>query len=514
MCRPCLYTLASLLCTCGAIATTSAAQSQPNLDEGMLLAVGHTNAAYLAPLSSLVVTRVDMGRFRAAAIQRHGRVVTWDYTGQPLEPFAEPCADIAVGEQHVLGLTMQGEVHTWCANAWACAQWDLTCVPNNLPTCTAVTAGGGHSMVLTHDGQVHAWGRNSSGQCNVPSNLLRITAIAAGEEHSLVLDNQGVVHGFGADNFGQSSLSIGGVTAIAAGAWHSLALLADGTVVAYGRNDDGQASVPTNLGPCVAIAAGERHSVALRADGTVVAWGGNHVGQATMPNGLLGCTHLAAGAVTTLLVTRDCDADGVDDYTESAGRMLDCNQNSTPDHCDVLHGLAQDLNHDLRPDDCELTGRVVCAGDPGRCPCGAQVEATRTTHGCPNSYSPQGARLSSYGFSSITCDEVLLEADSMPPWSSVVYYQGTLPVAGGLGLPFGDGLRCVSGSIVWLGRTQNQYGRSVWPPSGTNLSTLGHIAQQGLGVRYYQAWYRDPAPSYCSAMRHNFTNAITLNWVP
>ena len=514
MCRPRLYTLATILCTCGALEAVGHAQSGFTQDEGMLLARGHTNAAYLAPLSSLVVTRVDMGRFRAAAVQRHGRVVTWDYTGQAVEPFGEPCTDIAVGEQHVLGLTVQGEVRTWCANSWACAQWDLSAVPASLPECVAIAAGGGHSLALTHDGEVRAWGRNGAGQCTVPANLPRITAIAAGEDHSLVLDHQGVVHGFGADNYGQSSLSVGGVTTIAAGSWHSLALLYDGTVIAWGRNDEGQANVPLNLGPCVAIAAGERHSVALRANGTVAAWGGNHLGQTNLPAGLLSCTHIAAGAVTTLIVTRDCDADGVDDYTASAGRMLDCNLTSTPDHCDVLHGMAQDLNHDLRPDECELTGRVLCTADAQRCPCGAPAGEGANTHGCPNSHAAQGARLTSYGFSSLTCDEVQLLGDFMPPWSSVVYYQGTLPVAGGLGLPFGDGLRCVSGSIVWLGRTQNQYGRSVWPPSGTNLSTLGHIAQHGLGLRYYQAWYRDPAPTYCSAMRHNFTNALALNWVP
>ena len=31
-------------------------------------------------------------------------------------------------------------------------------------------------------------------------------------------------------------------------------------------------------------------------------------------------------------------------------------------------------------------------------------------------------------------------------------------------------------------------------------------------IRYYQAWYRDPAPSYCNAATYNLSNGVRVVW--
>lgn len=477
---------------------------------GMLVSSGYQGPGYIRPLPRLRVQSVAAKRFRGALVETGGEVAVWDCTGVVVRPFEGAHSAVAVGEQHVLGLRTDGLVEAWCANPVCCAAWGNVDVPADLGRCLAVAAGYGHSIALRIDGTVRTWGLDDRGQCCVPPGLLPVLAVSAGEAHTLVLQANHEVRGFGDDTWGQSSYSPGGVIAIACGAWHNLALLADGTVVAWGRNDRGQCSVPRDLGNCVAVAAGEGHSVALRSDGTLRAWGDDSLGQCTIAAGLGRCTRIAAGSITTLCVARDCDGDGLDDFDDGGTPAADCDEDGVPDRCDTARGVDQDLNHDGRPDECEQQGVVLCTGDGGRCPCGAGAADA----GCPNSRNPGGARLWSYGFSSISCDESVLHGEGMPEHATVVWYQGTNHVASGLGLPFGDGLRCVSGSIIWLGRTFNQFGSSSCPPLETNLSTLGRVAEQGCGPRWYQAWYRDPAPDWCTPMRHNFTNALLLNWVP
>ena len=36
----------------------------------------------------------------------------------------------------------------------------------------------------------------------------------------------------------------------------------------------------------------------------------------------------------------------------------------------------------------------------------------------------------------------------------------------------------------------------------------------GLVTRYYQGWYRDAAPSFCTTNRYNLTNGVAVVWLP
>ncbi|MEY2747336.1 MAG: hypothetical protein RL112_2378 [Planctomycetota bacterium] len=498
-------------CLLAFLATLLASAARAQSPSGMLASAGLGGGAYIAPLDTLLVRSVDAWRYRSAAIAADGGTLVWDHTGLALRPFgATRHSDVAVGEQHVLALRLDGSLELWCANSYACAQWGVA-PPTDLGPVVQVEAGYGHSVVLQADGRARAWGLDDHGQCRVPDSPTPVVAIAAGGAHTLLLHANHELVGFGDDTFGQCSLNSGGVAAIAAGAWHSLAVRVDGSVLAWGRNDDGQCNVPSDLGPCVAVAAGERHSVALRADGTVRAWGWNGHGQSTLPAGVKQCIAIAAGAVDTLYATRDCDGDEVDDAVQlEAGRWQDCDGDLALDACAVRLGVRADINGDLRPDSCEEASRPLCFGDEAACPCGGGAPGS----GCPSSSVPEGARLSSTGFSSVQADELLLRVDGLPRATSLGFYQGTTAMAGGMGVAWGDGVRCVTGSILWLGRARTQTGACEWPPSGSNLSTNGRIAEEGLGARYYQVWYRDADPAYCTPHRHNFSNALRVEWVP
>ena len=492
-------------------AAVSRAQGQAPMPAGMLASAGLGGGSHVAPLDTLLVQAVDAWRYRSAAIAADGGTMVWDHTGLALRPFgATRHTDVAVGEQHVLALRLDGSLDHWCANAYACAQWGVA-PPPDLGPVVQVEAGYGHSVALQADGRVRAWGLDDHGQCQVPAVPAAVVAIAAGGAHTLLLLSNHDVVGFGDDTHGQCALNAGGVAAIAAGMHHSLAVRFDGSVLAWGRNDDGQCNVPEDLGPCVAVAAGERHSVALRADGTVRAWGWNGHGQASVPTTVRRCIAIAAGAVDTLYVTRDCDGDEVDDAVQlESGREQDCDGDLVLDACAVRLGVRADINGDLRPDACEERSRALCFGDSGACPCGVGAPGS----GCPNSSVAAGARLSSTGFSSVLADELLLRVEGLPRATSLGFYQGTAAMAGGAGVAWGDGVRCVTGSILWLGRVRTQTGVCAWPPSGLNMSTNGRIAAEGLGVRYYQVWYRDADPAYCTPHRHNFSNALRVEWVP
>ena len=78
---------------------------------------------------------------------------------------------------------------------------------------------------------------------------------------------------------------------------------------------------------------------------------------------------------------------------------------------------------------------------------------------------------------------------------------------------FGDGLRCVAGTVVRIAPKWNVVGASQYPDAGdAALSAKGLIGPDG-GVRYYQIWYRNAAV-FCTSSTFNLTNALQIIWVP
>lgn len=149
-----------------------------------------------------------------------------------------------------------------------------------------------------------------------------------------------------------------------------------------------------------------------------------------------------------------------------------------------------------------------CAGDGVTiaCPCGnhGQIPA-----GCANSVDARGGLLFGSGTPSLSADSLSLNADQLPQ-STALYFQGTLPSAGGFGVAFGDGHRCVAGVVVRLAISNHPTGSGAYPTTGApSVSVRGNVLAPG--TRYYQVWYRNAVP-YCTASTFNLTNGLCVSW--
>jgi predicted outer membrane repeat protein len=150
-----------------------------------------------------------------------------------------------------------------------------------------------------------------------------------------------------------------------------------------------------------------------------------------------------------------------------------------------------------------------CFGTAIGCPCSGAGGAGG--HGCPSSQHASGALLVATGTASISHPSVVLHGSDMTN-SFVLYFQGTTQLNGGLGFPFGDGLRCAGGTVVRLGFVQNVGGASSWPSSASAWQT-GHVALTAGATRNYQGWYRD-ASAFCTSSTFNLTNGVQILWCP
>jgi len=211
----------------------------------------------------------------------------------------------------------------------------------------------------------------------------------------------------------------------------------------------------------------------------------------------------------------DCDADNVGDACEISSGAPDCNANGIPDACDIASGTSTDWNANSIPDDCEVAGVPFCFGDGvgAACPCG---NSGTSGNGCANSLNANGGRLASTGVASVSGDTWLLTGTGIPNGPGL-YFQGVNTLGAGQGIAFGDGLRCVSGSVLRLGvvfasASSSTYPTGVTPPNSIPISVKGfNVAGD---ARNYQLWYRDSDPSFCSASTFNLTNAIFVAWHP
>jgi hypothetical protein len=163
----------------------------------------------------------------------------------------------------------------------------------------------------------------------------------------------------------------------------------------------------------------------------------------------------------------------------------------------------------------DLTGTAFCSADASAataCPCSNSGAIGR---GCDNSIFSGGAHLFAQG--TTTPDKVALSSTDMLPNVLSIFLQGDAGIAG---IVWGDGVRCTGGHLKRL------YVKSASPegiataPSGTDLSIKAQSALLGDTIapgstRYYQVYYRDPEPSFCSAPQgdtFNASNALAIGW--
>ncbi|MBI5361873.1 MAG: M36 family metallopeptidase [Planctomycetes bacterium] len=152
---------------------------------------------------------------------------------------------------------------------------------------------------------------------------------------------------------------------------------------------------------------------------------------------------------------------------------------------------------------------AFCAGDgtlATACPCGNNGTAGR---GCANSVNAAGAVLAASG--TTNPDTMVLTASGMPLTVSAIFLQGSTIASSGI--VFGDGVRCVDGTLVRLGTKTNVGGASQYPDVGDPLLSVRGGVTPGSGVsRAYQTYYRNSAAGFCPPETFNVTNGWALVW--
>ena len=195
--------------------------------------------------------------------------------------------------------------------------------------------------------------------------------------------------------------------------------------------------------------------------------------------------------------------------TMNATSFDDCNCNDVDDAEEIADGTSLDGNGNGVPDSCEGTvGDAVCFGDGtgAACPCG---NFGAGGHGCANSEQGVGAELAAYG--TTNPDEVALDATFLRTATLTVFFKSGVGLA--VPAPYGDGLRCIGGSMKRFGAQVGVNGTATFPgSSGTTLSAAGGNVPGSGQVAYYQALYRDGAAAYCPPGLVNATNAVRIVW--
>jgi len=148
------------------------------------------------------------------------------------------------------------------------------------------------------------------------------------------------------------------------------------------------------------------------------------------------------------------------------------------------------------------------------CPCANP--ASGAGKGCDNSSTTGGASLSATGSASLLADTLVFTTAGEKPTATSIVLQGTATSA--TGVVFGQGIRCVAGSLKRL-YVKNASGGSITAPAGADptvsarSSALGDPLSAGL-TRYYAVYYRDPIVlgGCAAASTFNITQSGSVAW--
>jgi hypothetical protein len=155
-------------------------------------------------------------------------------------------------------------------------------------------------------------------------------------------------------------------------------------------------------------------------------------------------------------------------------------------------------------------GFGYCFGDGTglACPCG---NTGIKGHGCGNTAFAAGGLLTGTGVASVSADSVVLHGSALTS-ATCLYFQGTAVT----GVMFGDGLSCAGGpgSIRLGSKHATTTGTSFFPDVGDPKISVKGLIPPGGGTRYYQMWYRDSSPVFCTPSTFNLTNGYAVVWTP
>jgi hypothetical protein len=212
----------------------------------------------------------------------------------------------------------------------------------------------------------------------------------------------------------------------------------------------------------------------------------------------------------------DCEGNGIGDACEIAAGAPDCNFNGVPDTCDIADQTSVDMDMNGIPDECEQgTGIPYCFGDgttSTACPC---TNVGQPGRGCENSATTGGALLSALG--TTVPDTLVLVSSGELPNALSIFLQGDASNANGV--VFGDGVRCVTGTLKRIGVHNAVAGTAMYPlPGDLSISArsalLGDPIPSGA-TRYYQTYYRDPVLTFCPnppGNNFNVGNGRQIQW--
>ncbi|CAG8854203.1 39201_t:CDS:1, partial [Gigaspora margarita] len=179
-------------------------------------------------------------------------------------------ADITVGENHILVLTINGYLYTFgCMDSYQPRRRISIHKPNSLMLTPVkissrirkIFARENHSFAIDENGMIYAWGQNVDGQCGIESpnpiitpikleffkNSIRVKQISAELHHMLVLLENGEVYSFGSTEYGQLGIGV--------------------------SEENRKSPVQINLNNCKLIATGDYHSMAVNNENQVYTWG-------------------------------------------------------------------------------------------------------------------------------------------------------------------------------------------------------------------------------------------------
>jgi len=159
----------------------------------------------------------------------------------------------------------------------------------------------------------------------------------------------------------------------------------------------------------------------------------------------------------------------------------------------------------------------------GGCPCGNN--SVVPGRGCQHSdsvavYGGAGALLFATGTNSVAVDTgggpealTLRAIEMRRPPTVCVFWQGNTSLA--VGVFAGDGLRFITTSLRRIGTKDGCNGKSSY---GALLGDVP-VAVSGLvpavgGTRHYQVAYRDGFAPFCPPQSINWTNMVSIPWIP
>lgn len=162
-----------------------------------------------------------------------------------------------------------------------------------------------------------------------------------------------------------------------------------------------------------------------------------------------------------------------------------------------------------------VLGDSFCSGDGSLatpCPC---LNTGASGRGCANSANPSGAQLVATGWTELDpvtgLDGVTLRGSGMPATVSAIYLKSD--ASDPAGSTFGDGVSCLTGSLIRLRTKVNVGGASHFPEAGDPSVSVRGATPPGSGLTaHYAVYYRNAAAGFCPPATHNISNAVSLTW--